>query len=104
MKTVLDLSSLPNQKVSYNLTIGEDKKILDVYLRTLSNGELIVSIFIEEIPFCLSRRAVNKMPLILNKNILGNFYFEDSLNNQDPNYKELGDRFKFIYDDEYVLN
>ena len=104
MKTVLSLSNIPNQKVSYNLTIGEDKKIVDVYLRTLSNGELIVSIFIEDVSFCLSRRAVNKIPLVLNKNILGNFYFEDTLEKQDPNYKELDGRFKFIYDNEYVLN
>ena len=100
MKTVLNLSPIPNQKASFNIKINDNFKLLDLEVRTLSDGEIIVSMYLEGVPLCLSRRAVNKIPLFFSKNIKGNFYFEDSDKKEDPNYKELGTRFNLIYDEE----
>ena len=100
MKTILPLSPIPNQKASFNIKIGQDFYILDIEVRTLSDGDIIVCIYLQDVPLCLSRRAINKMPLVLSKKIKGNFYFEDTDKNENPNYKELGTRFNLIYDDE----
>lgn len=105
MKTSINLTPTPNQRLSANITDANgDTHIVDIALRTMPTGYLIMDMSIDDTPVFYGRRCVNKMPLVLGYPIGGNFYFWDQFGNTDPIYTELGNRYLLIYDDEYTLH
>lgn len=93
----INLNNTPNQYASFN--IGEDG--YDIRLKTVK-GMLYADLFLNGEEIVRSRRCINKMPLIYTKR-LGNFYFLDTVGNEDPTYDKLNDRFLFIYDETYII-
>lgn len=94
----------PNQSLSVNLTDDAGNvHIADINLRTMEDGSLIMDLLIDDEPQFYGRRCVNRMPLMLNQVISGNFYFYDLFGNSDPVYTEFNDRYLLIYDTEYSL-
>ena len=105
MKTAINLVATPNQSVSANISDANGKThIVDMKLRTMPDGYLIMDMTIDNTPVFAGRRCVNKMPLVLGFPIAGNFYFMDKYENTDPTYDGLGGRYLLIYDDEYTLD
>ncbi len=105
MKTVINLSPTPNQSVAANLTTADGNiHTLEITLRTMPSGYLIANLSIDQEPVFYGRRCVNLMPLMLSGPIPGNFYFMDKYGNNDPDFRELGDRYVLVYDDNYELN
>ena len=104
MKTSINLTQAPNQSVSANIAekVGTTH-IVDIKLRTMPDGYLIIDMGVDDTPVFYGRRCVNKMPLMLGYPMTGNFYFYDQFGNTDPVYTGLGDRYLLIYDDEYEL-
>lgn len=104
MKTSINLTQAPNQSVSANITEKDGTThIVDIKLRTMPDGYLIIDMGVDDTPVFYGRRCVNKMPLMLGYPMTGNFYFYDQFGNTDPVYTGLGDRYLLIYDDEYEL-
>ena len=104
MKTSINLTQAPNQSVSANITEKDGTThIVDIKLRTMPTGYLIIDMGVDDTPVFYGRRCVNKMPLVLGYPMTGNFYFYDQFGNTDPVYTGLNDRYLLIYDDEYEL-
>lgn len=104
MKTSINLTQTPNQSVSANITDKNgDTHIVDIKLRTMPTGYLIMDLTIDNTAIFYGRRCVNKMPLVLGYPMSGNFYFYDQYDNTDPTYDKLSEQYLLIYDDEYEL-
>lgn len=104
MKTSINLVATPNQSASANiLDVSGASHIVDMKLRTMPDGFLIMDMGIDGVPIFYGQRCVNKMPLLLGVTIPGNFYFWDQYGNTDPVYTGLSDRYLLIYDDEYTI-
>jgi hypothetical protein len=104
MKTAINLTQAPNQSVSANISEPDGTThIVDIKLRTMPTGYLIMDMGVDDTPLFYGRRCVNKMPLMLGHTVTGNFYFYDQYGNTDPVYTGLSDRYLLIYDDEYEL-
>ncbi len=104
MKTSINLTQVPNQSVSANITDASGiTHIVDMKLRTMPTGYLIMDMTIDDNVIFYGRRCVNKMPLVLGYDIPGNFYFYDQYDNTDPTYDKLGEQYLLIYDDEYQI-
>ena len=104
MKTSINLLTTPNQSLSANITDNAgDTHIVDFNLRTLQDGTLIADLTIDAVVNFQGRRCVNKMPLMLNGFITGNFYFDDQYDNTDPVYTGFGTQYLLIYDSDYDL-
>lgn len=105
MKTAINLVATPNQSVSANISDANGTThIVDMKLRTMPDGYLIMDMAIDNTPVFYGRRCVNKMPLALGYPIGGNFYFQDQYGNTDPVYTGLSEQYLLIYDDEYTLD
>lgn len=104
MKVSINLTPVPNQVVSANVTdLSGDTHIVEFRLRTMPTGYLICDCTIDDVAVVYGRRCVNKMPIALPCTIDGNFYFLDAYDNTDPTYDKLGEQYLLIYDNEYVL-
>lgn len=103
-RTAINLINEPNSKVSANITdaAGEIHTV-NVALRTMADGSLIMDLTIDgEVQF-YGRRCINRMPLMLSQVISGNFYFYDLYGNSDPEYSEFNSRYQLIYDTDFNL-
>lgn len=104
MKTAINLNQVPNLSVSANIADASGElHIVDIALRTMSDGSLIMNLEIDGEPAFYGRRCIDRMPLLLNQAISGNFYFMDQYGTSDPVYTGFGDRYLLIYDTEYSL-
>ena len=105
MKTAINLVATPNQSVSANISDANGAThIVDINLRTMPDGYMIMDMGIDGALVFYGRRCINKMPLVLGSPIGGNFYFQDQYGNTDPEYNGLASRYLLIYDDEYTLD
>ena len=101
---VINLNQLPNQGFSTNITDKNGTMYsLDIKLRTLRNGLLIMDLAVDGIEQFYGRACVNKIPMLWHNKLNGNIYFEDQYGIEDPEYRGFNDRFLLIYNDEYVL-
>lgn len=104
MKTAINLNQVPNLSVSANIADASgDLHVVDIALRTMPDGTLIADLAIDGTPAVYGRRCIDRMPLLLNQAISGNFYFMDKFGITDPVYTGFGDRYLLIYDTEYSL-
>lgn len=104
MKYSIPLNQMPNLEVSANLKRA-DKTVAaaDICLRTLTDGFLVMDLYIDGTAEFYGRRCIDRMPMLLNNNLGGNLYFEDKAGTENPDYQKFNDRFVLVYDDEYRI-
>lgn len=94
----------PNQSLSCNLTDDSGTVFaVDINLRTLSDGNLIADVIVDNIPQRYGVMCNNNMPLVPNNMLGGNIYFQDQYGNDNPQYKDFNDRYLLIYDSEFRI-
>lgn len=103
-RTAINLINEPNTKCSANITDSAGiVHSVDIALRTIQDGSLICDMAIDGVQVFYGRRCVNRMPLLYDGVVDGNFYFYDMYGNDDPEYLGFNDRWQLIYDTEFKL-
>lgn len=103
-QTIINLINEPNTSVSANITDDSGNiHSVDVKLRTIQDGSLICDMRIDDVDIFYGRRCINRMPLLFDNVIEGNFYFYDLYENDDPQYTEFNSRWVLVYDTEFSL-
>jgi len=103
-QTIINLINEPNTSVSANITDSSGNiHSVDVKLRTIQDGSLVCDMRIDDVDIFYGRRCINRMPLLFNNAIEGNFYFYDLYENADPQYTGFNSRWVLVYDTEFSL-
>ncbi|MGX2975620.1 phage baseplate plug family protein [Ursidibacter arcticus] len=91
----IPLKPVPNQHLT--CTIAGQK--LDITLNTRLDNALYISVKSDDKPIIFNRVCQNATPLVdVNySSFKGVLFFVDTQGNRDPNYKQLGTRYRLIW-------
>lgn len=92
----IEIPKRPNQSVS--VIVGNQEATL--VFREFIDGQH-VSISVNGEAVCFNSKIVDLVPIIKypKYNVIGDFYSVDMAGQENPNYKEWGDRFLFVWSD-----
>ena len=90
----IPIKSMPSQKLS--VVLGKQNIIIELAWR---NNWLYAMVRVGKVDVVCSRLCLNREPIVREqyRGFVGELYFDDQQGNQDPEFSELGSRYKLFW-------